>query len=70
MSEETVQKNPGPKKRLSKQGAIGVMILGGLMVVIPWFFFAAETGSTPQIVKTVVGAVGFVVLCLGAYLRP
>jgi len=70
MSEETVQKNPGPKKRLSKSGAIGLMVLGGIMILIPWFFFAAETGSTLQIGKTIVGAVGFVVLCLGAYLRP
>jgi len=70
MSEETVQKNLGPKKRLSKNGAIGLMVLGGIMILIPWFFFAAETGSTLQIVKTIVGAVGFVVLCVGAYLRP
>ena len=70
MSEETVQKNPGPKKRLSKNGAIGLMVLGGIMILIPWFFFAAETGSTLQIVKTIVGAVGFVVLCVGAYFRP
>lgn len=70
MSEETVQGNFGPKKRLSKNGAVGLMTLGGIMILIPWFFFAAETGSTLQIVKTIVGAVGFVVLCLGAYLRP
>jgi hypothetical protein len=70
MSEETVQKNLGPKKRLSKKAAISVMVLGGLMILIPWFFFAAETGSTLQIVKTIIGTVGFVVLCLGAHFRP
>jgi hypothetical protein len=47
-----------------------VMVAGGLMIVIPWFFFAAEQGSALQIVKTLVGVVGFVVLCVGAYYRP
>jgi hypothetical protein len=70
MSEETVQNQMGPKKRFSKNTAIGVMVAGGLMIVIPWFFFAAEQGSALQIVKTLVGVGGFVVLCLGAYYRP
>ncbi len=70
MSEETVQKALGPKKRLSKNTAIAVMALGGLMILIPWFFIPAEQGSTLQIVKTIVGAIGFVVLCTGAYFRP
>ncbi len=70
MSEETTQKELGPKKRLSKNASIGVMVAGGLMIVIPWFFFPAEQGSALQIVKTIVGVAGFVVLCVGAYYRP
>jgi len=70
MSEETIQAPVGPKKRISKSTAIGVMVAGGLMIVIPWFFFPAEQGSAVQIVKTVVGAAGFCILCVGAYYRP
>ena len=42
MSEETTQKGLAPKKHLSKNGSIGVMVAGGLMILIPWFFFPAE----------------------------
>jgi hypothetical protein len=70
MSEETTQAPVGPKKRISKSTAIGVMVAGGLMIVIPWFLFPAEQGSAVQIVKTVVGAAGFCILCVGAYYRP
>jgi hypothetical protein len=70
MSEETVQKNLGPKKRLSKKAAISVMVLGGLMILISWFLFPAEPDSTLQLVKIIVGAVGFVVLIVGAHFRP
>ena len=70
MSEETAQKELGPKKRLSKNGAIAVMVVGGLMILIPWFFFPAEQGSSLQIVKTLAGVAGFVILCAGAYFRP
>jgi hypothetical protein len=70
MSEETTPKEIGPKKRLSKNVAIGVMVAGGLLILIPWFFFPAEQGSTLQIVKTIVGVAGFAILCAGAYYRP
>ncbi len=69
MAEETPQKF-GPKKHLSKGGSIAVMVAGGLMILIPWFFVPAEQGSTLQIVKTLVGVAGFAVLCIGAYYRP
>ncbi len=69
MAEETAQK-VGPKTRLSKKAAIGVMAAGGLMILIPWWFIPAEQGSTLQIVKTLVGVAGFAVLCIGAYYRP
>lgn len=70
MSEETTQKGLGPKKHLSKNGSIGAMVAGGLMIAIPWFFFPAEQGSAMQIVKTIVGVAGFAILCAGAYFRP
>jgi len=70
MSEETGQKAHGPTKHLSKNGAIAIMVVGGLLVLIPWFFFPAEQGSTLQIVKTLVGVAGFCILCAGAYYRP
>ena len=70
MSEEETPKAQGPKKRLSKNTSIVVMVAGGLMILIPWFFFPAEQGSALQIGKTLVGVIGFVVLCVGAYYRP
>ncbi|MFB3816038.1 MAG: hypothetical protein ACE147_00120 [Candidatus Methylomirabilales bacterium] len=71
MAEETMEnKDLGPKKRLSKQVSIAVMVTGGLLILIPWFFFPVEQGSTAQIVKTVVGVSGFCILCAGAYFRP
>jgi hypothetical protein len=70
MSEEMVQKEMGPRKRLSKSASVGIMVAGGLMILIPWFFFPAEQGTTLQVVKTLVGVTGFVVLCASAYYRP
>lgn len=70
MTEETTQNQVGPKRRLSKSTAIAVMVAGGLMIVIPWFFLPAEQGSALQIGKTIVGAAGFCILCVGAYYRP
>jgi hypothetical protein len=71
MSEE-VEKKPeiSPKKHLTKEVSIAVMVAGGLMILIPWFFFPAEQGSALQIIKTLVGVTGFVTLCVGAYYRP
>jgi hypothetical protein len=71
MSEEVEQRPQiGPKKHLSKEVSIAVMVAGGMMVLIPWFFFPAEQGSALQIVKTLVGVTGFVAICVGAYFRP
>jgi hypothetical protein len=71
MAEETMEnKELGPKKRLGKQASIGVMVTGGLLILIPWFFFPVEQGSAAQIVKTIVGVGGFCILCAGAYFRP
>jgi len=71
MSEEVEKKEQfGPKKHLTKEVSIAVMVAGGLMILIPWFFFPAEQGSALQIGKTIVGLVGFIALCVGAYYRP
>lgn len=70
MSDQISQAPVGPRTRLSKSTAIAVMVTGGLMILIPWFFFPAEQGSALQIVKTLVGVTGFAVLCVGAYYRP
>ncbi len=70
MSEQTVQEVIGPKKHFSKSAAVGVMVAGGLMILIPWFFVSAEQGSSIHLIKTLVGVAGFVVLCVGAYYRP
>lgn len=69
MAEETAEKNLGPKKRFTKGQAVGVMVIGGVLLVLPWFI-QSEQGSTLQIVKTVVSVAGFVALCLGSYYRP
>jgi hypothetical protein len=70
MSEETIQQELGPKKRLTKNTSVAVMVVGGLMILIPWMLFSGEQGSALQLVKTLIGVTGFVVLCLGAYYRP
>jgi len=69
MAEEVKPGQFGPKKRLTKPQSIAVMVGGALLLVLPWFI-ATEQGSTAQIVKTLVGVVGFCVLCAGAYYRP
>jgi hypothetical protein len=68
MAEEE-KKNFGPKKRFTKGQAVGVMVAGGLLLVLPWFF-PSEQGSNLQLAKTALSVVGFIGLCLGAYFRP
>ena len=67
--EEVKQGQRGPKKRWSKQQAIMVMVVGAVLLVLPWFI-PTEQGSAAQLVKTLVGVIGFCVLCAGAYFRP
>jgi hypothetical protein len=66
---EEAKKDFGPRKRLTKLQAVGLMVAGGVLLVLPWFFLG-EQGSTLYMVKTVISVVGFVVLCLGSYYRP
>ena len=72
MAEEVkdeAKKDFGPKKRLTKLQAISLMVAGGVLLVVPWFF-PSEQGSNLQLAKTALSVVGFVGLCLGAYYRP
>lgn len=69
MAEETGQKDFGPKKRLTKGQAVGLMVAGGVLLVLPWLI-PSEQGSALYLVKTVISVVGFVGLCLGSYYRP
>jgi hypothetical protein len=69
MADEVTQGHFGPKKRLTKIQSIAVMVGGAVLLILPWFI-PTEQGSTAQIVKTLVGVVGFCVLCAGAYHRP
>ncbi|HSB78514.1 MAG TPA: hypothetical protein VLM91_06985 [Candidatus Methylomirabilis sp.] len=69
MAEETAPREAGPKKRLTKGQAIGVMVAGGVLMVLP-MIIPTEQGSTAHTLKVIVGFVGFCVLCAGAYLRP
>jgi hypothetical protein len=59
----------GPKKQLTRQQAIVVMIIGGVMLVLA-IFISAEQGTSAHTWKILMGFVGFCVLCVGAYLRP
>jgi hypothetical protein len=70
MAEDTLSKELGPKKRLTKPQSVTVMVIGALLILIPWLFFPVEQGSAGQIVKTLVGVTGFAILCAGAYFRP
>jgi len=45
MAEETARKDHGPRKRFTKGQAVGVMVTGGLLLVVPWFI-PSEQGST------------------------
>lgn len=69
MAEEKSQESFGPKKRLKKGQAIGVLVGGGLLLVVPWFI-PSEQGSALYLVKMTLSTVGFVLLCLGSYYRP
>ncbi len=60
---------PAPKKQLTKQQAMVLMIIGGLMLVLA-IFIPTEPGSSAQMWKLLMGVVGFCVLGAGSYLRP
>lgn len=58
-----------PKKQLTKQQAMVVMVLGGVMLALA-IFIPTEEGSSGQTWKFLMGFVGFCILGAGSYLRP
>ena len=58
-----------PKRQMTMQQAIIVMVVGGLLlflaIVIP-----TEAGSSAQMWKVLMGIVGACILAAGLYLRP
>ena len=58
-----------PKKQLTKQQAMVVMMLGGVMLALA-IFIPTEPGSSAQMWKLLMGFAGFCILAAGSYLRP
>ena len=58
-----------PKRQLTMQQAIMVMVIGGLMLLLA-IVIPTEAGSSAQMWKLLMGLVGFCILGAGAYLRP
>lgn len=58
-----------PKRQLTMQQAIMVMVIGGLMLLLA-IVIPTEEGSSAQMWKVLMGLVGFCILGAGAYLRP
>ena len=58
-----------PKRQLTMQQAIMVMMIGGLMLLLA-IVIPTEEGSSAQMWKVLMGLVGFCILGTGAYLRP
>ena len=59
----------GPKKTLTKQQAIGVMVVGGIMLILA-YFIPTEQGSSAHLWKVFMGFIGFCVIGAGAHFRP
>ena len=58
-----------PKKQLTMQQAIVLMVIGGIMLSLA-IFIPTEEGSSAQTWKLLMGFIGFCVLGAGCYLRP
>jgi len=60
-----------PKKRreLKKNQAIAVMVIGAILAAQA-FFISTEVGSSAHTTKIVVAIIGFLILIVGAALRP
>jgi hypothetical protein len=60
-----------PKKRreLKKNQAIAVMVIGAILAAQA-FFFSTEVGSSAHTTKIGVAIIGFLILIVGAALRP
>ena len=60
---------PRKRRELPKNQAIVVMVIGAILLA-QVFFFSSEPGSSAHMTRIVVAIIGFVVLLVGAYLRP
>jgi len=70
MSEDAIQQEQmGPKSHWSMGMAVGTMVAGGVLILVPWFL-TVEEGSALHYVKVGIGMIGFITLCVGAYKRP
>jgi len=58
-----------PKKQLTKAQAIIVIAIGGLMLLLS-IVIPTAPDSTGHTIKIIVGILGLLVLCVGAYFRP
>ena len=58
-----------PKCQLTKQQAVILMVIGGIMLLLA-IFIPTEPGSSAQVWKLLMGFIGFCLLCVGSYLRP
>jgi hypothetical protein len=58
-----------PKKQLTMQQAIGLMVIGGALLLLA-IFIPTEPGTSAQMWKVLMGFVGFCIIGVGAYLRP
>ena len=67
MDEKTPSKSVS--KKLTKEQAITVMAVGGLMLLLS-IVIPTEQQSTAHTIKVVVGIIGVCVLCVGGWLRP
>ena len=54
MAEESERKDFGPRKRLTKPQAIGIMVGGAVLILLAWFV-PAEQGSTFHLIKVGIG---------------
>ncbi len=59
----------GPKKTFTKQQAMIVMIIGGIMFLLA-IAIPTEPGSSAQMWKLIMGFIGFCVVGVGSYFRP
>jgi len=60
---------PSKRRELKKNQAIAVMVIGAIMAAQA-FFFSTEVDSSAHMTKMVVALIGFVILIVGAALRP
>ena len=69
MDEKKASTEFAPKKQLTKGQAVTVMVVGGLVLLLS-IVIPTAPDSTGHTIKIIVGILGLLVLCVGAYFRP